>query len=100
MPDRITEHQQSRLFRGARQYCKSDYHRRRHAGRALMMLVEHDVEAELVAQLILVVIAVKQVGGDPRIADPVGKRDAQRAGMLAPARMISLLAELIDPHDA
>ena len=33
-----------------------------------MMLVEHDVEAELVAELVFVVVAVKQIGGDARIA--------------------------------
>ena len=33
-----------------------------------MMLVEHDVEAEFVAELIFVVIAMEQIGGDARIA--------------------------------
>ncbi len=49
-----------------------------------MMLVEHDVEAELVAELILVVIAMKQIGGDARIAFAVGQDDAQRTGMIVP----------------
>ena len=33
-----------------------------------MMLVEHDIEAEIVGGLIFVVVAMKQIGGDARIA--------------------------------
>src|SRR5579862_4009025 len=62
------------------------------------MLVEHDVEAELVAKLPLVVIAVKQIGRDARVAFAVGEGDAQRAGMLVPRWKIGLLAEVIDSH--
>ena len=65
--DRIAEHQEPRLFGGARRDGEPDHHRR-HAGRGLVMLVEHDVEAELVGELPLVVIAMEQVGGDARIA--------------------------------
>src|SRR5579871_764411 len=65
-----------------------------------MMLVEHDVEAELVGELILVVIAMKQVGGDARIAFAVREDHAQRAGMLVPGRIIGLFAKLIDSHAA
>ena len=98
MPDRIAEHQEPRLFGRARQNRKPDDDRRRHAGRGLMMLVEHDVEAEIVDRLVFVVIAVKQVGGDARIAFAIGKDHAQRAFMLVPGRVIGLFAELIDPH--
>ena len=56
-----------------------------------MMLIEHDVEAELVAELPLVVIAMKQIGGDARSHLRLGS-DAQRAGMLIPGRVIGLLA--------
>jgi hypothetical protein len=38
------------------------------------MLVEHDVEAELVAQEPLVVIAVKKIGRDPGIEMAVRQR--------------------------
>ena len=65
-----------------------------------MMLVEHDVETELVAQLILVVIAVEQIGGDVRIAFAVRQNNAQRAGMIVPGRVIGLFGELIDSHGA
>ena len=98
VPDRIAEHQKPRLLGGARRDGEPDHHRRRHAGRGLMMLVEHDVEAELVAELPLVVIAVEQIGGDARVAFAVREGDAQRAGMLVPGRVIGLLAEVIDPH--
>ena len=50
-----------------------------------MMLVEHDVEAELVGELPFVVIAMEQIGGDMRIAIAVEQIDAQRAGMVVPA---------------
>ena len=63
-----------------------------------MMLVEHDVDAELVAELILVVIAVKQIGGDVRIAFAVRQNDAQRAGVIVPGGIIGLFGELIDSH--
>jgi len=63
-----------------------------------MMLVEHDVEAELVAELPLVVIAMEQVGGDARIALSVRERHPQRAGMLIPRRVIGLFGEVIDSH--
>ena len=64
------------------------------------MLVEHDVEAELVGELPLVVIAMEQIGGDARIAFAVGQIDAQRAGMIVPGRVIGLLGELEDFHGA
>src|SRR5580700_3369007 len=64
------------------------------------MLVEHDVEAKLVRQLPLIVIAMEQVGGDVRIAFAVEQVDAQRAGMLGPGRIIGLLGELVDFHGA
>src|SRR3984893_18221841 len=65
-----------------------------------MMLIEHDVEAELVRRLPLVVIAMEQIGGDMRIAFAVEQIDAQRAGMLGPGRIIGLLGELVDFHGA
>ena len=96
--DRIAEHQKPRVLGDARQHRKADHHGRRHAGRGLMMLVEHDVEAELVGELPLVVIAVKQIGGDVRIAFAVRQIDAQRAGVIVPGRVIGLLGELVDSH--
>jgi len=63
-----------------------------------MMLVEHDIEAEIVGGLIFIVIAMKQVGGDTRIALAVWQNDAERALMIVPGRVIGLFAELIDSH--
>src|SRR5947207_4904475 len=65
-----------------------------------MMLVEHDIEPEIVAGLVFVVITMKQIGGDARIAFAIGMNDAQRPGMIVPGRIIGLLAKLIDSHDA
>src|ERR1700683_901125 len=65
-----------------------------------MMLVEHDVKTELVRQLPLVVIAVKQISGDARVAFAIQQIDAQRAGMIVPGRVIRLFGELVDSHFA
>src|ERR1700720_464710 len=62
------------------------------------MLVEHDFEANIVTRLIFVVVAMKQIGGDARIAFAVGQNDAQRPGMIIPGRVIGLLTELINSH--
>src|SRR4030088_2846526 len=62
------------------------------------MLVEHDVEAELVAQEPLVVIAVKQIGCDPGIEMAVRQVDPQRALVLLPGVRVGLLGEVIHAH--
>ena len=43
-----------------------------------MMLVEHDIEAEFVAELPLVVVTMEQIGGDVRIAFAIREGDAKR----------------------
>ena len=96
--DRIAEHQEPRVLGLPRQHRQPDDHRRRHAGRGLMMLVEHDVEAELVGQQPFVVVAVKQVGRDLRVALAVRQVDAQRALVVLPRVRIGLLGEMIDFH--
>ena len=63
-----------------------------------MVLVEHDVVAELVGDQPLVVIAVEQVGGDDGIALAVRQVDAQRALVILPGVGIGLLGELVDSH--
>ncbi len=55
-----------------------------HAGRGLVMLVEHQVEAELVGEQIFVVIAMEQIGRDLRIERPVRQVDAQIAVRIVP----------------
>src|SRR6266436_5126840 len=62
------------------------------------MLVEHDVEPKLIRQEPFVVVAVKQIGGDARVAFPVRQVDPQRAAVIAPRIGIGLLGELIDLH--
>ena len=94
--DRIAEHQEPRVLGDAREHREPAHHGRGHAGRGLVMLVEHDVEAEPVGDLPFVVVAVEQVGRDLRIAFAVEQIDAQRAGMLVPRRVIGLLGELVD----
>src|SRR5262249_22739639 len=76
-----------------------DDHRRRHAGRGLMMLVHHDVVTELVGEHPFVVITVEEIGRDLGIAFAVRQVDAQRALMVLPGVRIGLLGELIDLHE-
>jgi hypothetical protein len=64
------------------------------------MLVEHKVETDVVARLIFVVVAMKQIGGGARIAFAIGQDDSQRSGMVVPGRVIGLFAELIGSHVA
>ena len=62
------------------------------------MLVDHDVEAELVGEHPLVVVAVEQIGRDLGVAFAVRQVDAQRAGVVLPRLRIGLLGELVDFH--
>ena len=63
-----------------------------------MVLVEHDLEAELVGEQPFVVVAVEEIGRDPRIAFAVRQVDAQRALVVPPGLRIGLLGELVDFH--
>ena len=72
MPDRITEHEQTRLLGLPSKDCKRHYDRRRHAGGGLVMLIEHDVEPEFVREHPLVIVAVQQIAGDFRVELTVG----------------------------
>src|SRR6516162_11916507 len=64
------------------------------------MLVDHDVEADLVAQRELVEIAVQQSMPDLRIVIAIGQYDPQRAALqpFFPGRMIGHLREVPDAH--
>jgi len=44
-----------------------------------MMLVEHDIEADIVAGLVFVVVAVEQIRRDARIAFAIGQDHTQRS---------------------
>ena len=96
--DGITEHEQPGTRGLPRQHGEPDDHGRRHAGRGLVMLIEHDVEAELIGEHPFVVITVEQIGRDLGIAFPVRQIDAQRAAVICPCIRIGLLGELVDSH--
>src|SRR5882762_6651633 len=64
------------------------------------MLVEHDVQAQLVGKLPLVVIAVEEFGRPHGIELAVRQIHAQRAIMVVPHVGIGLLRELEDSHGA
>src|SRR6185312_16158950 len=69
---------ESRLFGDARQRGQKERRRRIDAGRRLMMLVEHDLDAFLLGDLPLVDVAVVKRGALPRIVDAVRQTDADR----------------------
>ncbi len=86
MRQRIAENQQPRILGDARQHRQRDHDGRGHAGRRRVMLVAHDVEAELVGELPLVVVAMQQIARELRIETAVGDGDAQRAAVILPGR--------------
>ncbi len=99
MADRISEHQKARAPGLPRQHREADHHGRGHASRRLVVLVEHDVEAELIGEQPLVVEAVIELSGYSGIAFAVRQVHAQRAIVIVPGVRIGLLGEMIDPHD-
>ena len=98
MPDRIAEHEQPRALGLPCQHRQPHDHGRRHAGRGLVVLVEHDVEAELVGEQPFVVVTVEQIGRDVRVAFAVRQVDAQRALVVLPRVGIGLLGEMVHSH--
>ena len=60
------------------------------------MLVAHDIEAEFVGELPLVVIAMQQIGRELGIDAAIRDGDAQRAAVIDPGRGIGLLGEVKD----
>ena len=73
--DRHAERQQPHLLGLARQDRHRDRAHRIGAGRRRVVLVGHDVDAELVAQRPFVEIAVVEVGADFRVEQAVGNDD-------------------------
>src|SRR5437867_2530612 len=63
-----------------------------------MVLVDHQVEAELVGQQELVVIAVIEIGRDLRIERAVRQVDAQVAVRIVPGLRVGMLGEMVDSH--
>ena len=60
-----------------------------------MVLVEHDVEAQLIGEHPFVVVAMQQIGRDLGIAFAVRQIDAQRAAVVRPCFRVRLLGELV-----
>ena len=97
--DRIAEDQKPRLLAQARQRRE---HQRRcgiDAGRRLMMLVEHDLDALLLGDQPFVDIAVVKRRALLRIVDAIGQRHADR-GIAVGRRQIGIggLAEMPGSH--
>jgi UDP-glucose 6-dehydrogenase len=72
------------------------------ARRRAVMLVDHDVEADLVAQPEFVEIAVQQAMADLGVVIGVRQHDPQRTALqpLFPGRVVGHLGEIPDAHDA
>ena len=64
---RVTEQDDLWLFRNAREDRGLEVHRRAHAGRSVVMLVEHQaVEADFLAELVFVEVLVIEIGAELR----------------------------------
>ena len=64
-----------------------------------MVLIEHNVEAQLIGENPFVVVAVKEIGGDFGVAFAVRQIDPQRTAMIRPCIRVGLLGKLIDSHE-
>ena len=100
MADRIAQDQNARALALARHDRQADDRGSVHAGRRLVMLIEHQIEPELVGEQIFVVIAMEQIGRDLRIERAIRQIDAQIAVRIIPGVGIGMLAEMIDSHFA
>ena len=98
MSDRIAQNENARALALPRHDRQADDRGRVHAGGGLVMLIQHQVEAEIVSEQILIVIAVKQIGRDLRVERPVRQIDPQIAVRIVPGVGIGMLAEMIDSH--
>ena len=98
--DRIAEDQQPRLLGQPRQRGQHQRRRRIDAGRGLMMLVEHDLDALVLGDQPLVDVAVVERGALRRIVVAVGQRDADRLVFVGGRQVrIGVLAEVPRFHD-
>ena len=98
--DRRAERQEARALGLAGDNRQRHRHRNRQTGRGAVMLVDHDVEPDLVAQRELVEIAVQQLVADLRIVIAVRQHDPQRAALqpLLPGRVVGHFREIPDAH--
>ena len=96
--DRHAEREEPHLFRLTRQYCHRDRAHRVGASRGRVVLVGHDVDAELVAQRPLVEIAVIEIGADLRVEEPARDCDPIGVAELRPGRVVGHLAEMPNLH--
>ena len=73
--DRVAQDQQTGLVALPCQHGEHQRRRRIDAGRGLVMLIEHDVEAFVLGEQPFVEIAMVQIGSDARIVMPVRQRN-------------------------
>ena len=98
--DRIAQDQQPRLARVARERAHDDRGGRVQVRRGLVMLVHHDLEAEVLGDLPLVDEAVVEVGADLGVVVAVGQLDPDRVVLaLVGQQVVRVLAEEPGPHD-
>ena len=97
--DRIAEDQKPRLLAQPRQRRQHQRRRGIDAGRGLMMLVEHDLDAFVLGDQPFVDVAVVKRRALHRIVDAVGQRHAdRRIGVRRRQVRIGGLAEMPRPH--
>ena len=98
--DRVAQAQQPRLLRLTRDHRQRHGHRDGHAGRGAVVLVDHDVEPDLIAQGEFVEVAVQQPPGLLRVELLVRQHDPQGAAFQAffPGRVVGHLGEIPCAH--
>jgi len=98
--DRRAERQQPCALGLARDDRQRHRHRDRQAGRGAVVLVDHDVEPDLVAQPELVEIAVEQLMPDLGVVIGARQHHPERAALkpFFPGRVICHLREIPDAH--
>jgi hypothetical protein len=96
--DDRTEAEEAGVLGLARQHGQHLHRRDGEAGRGGVVLVDHDVHADLVGEHVLVEILVHQAGHHDRVGVLAGDVDAQIAGVLVPGGVIALFGEVPDVH--
>ena len=96
--DRHAEREQPHFLGFARQDRHRDRADRVAAGHGRVVLVDHDVDAELVAQRPFVEIAMVEIGADFRVVEAARDDDPIGFVELRPGRMVGHLAEMPDFH--
>src|SRR6266568_4534243 len=96
--DRVAEREEPRALRLPREDRERHRRDRAAAGRGRVVLVDHDVQAQLVGEHPLVEAVMVVLGHHAWIAVAAGKNHAQRLVLRRPGVGTGLLGKVVDPH--